>query len=315
MVDLVSDVLAVSGVRGAIGARIEAGGAWATRVEDDAHVSLHAVTDGRATLTVAGDRPRELAEGDVVLLPVGVPHVLSSAPGLRAGPLDRRAFTHTEAVTLGTPPVHTRIVTMHYTCDRRSRTQVLESLPDLIHIGPGQSTPGLAGTVRLIGHELAHPQLAASAVLNSLVDVTLIQLVRAWLPTRPAGQRVGWLNALDDPIVLRAVHHIHARPALPWTIASLAAAAKVSRATLCRRFAATIGLAPAAYLTQWRLDLAARRLRTTRDPVAAIAAAVGYGTVPAFSRAFTRSHGQTPAHYRSRFRGSTAVGLDATALR
>ena len=265
MIDLVTDVLQVSGVRGALGVRLEAGGAWAMRIEGHPEAALHAVTAGGAWLTVGADRPRELGEGDVVLVPAGTTHVLGSAPGRIARPLDpaavERARENGEAVALGTPPARTRIVTMHYTCDHESRTQVLEALPDLIHIRAGRDAPGLDDTVRLVGRELAHPQFATTAVLNSLVDIMLVQLVRAWLPTRPAGEHGTWLGVLEDPLVHRAVQHLHARPARPWTTASLAAATSVSRATLSRRFTGAIGLAPAAYLTRWRLDLAASRLR------------------------------------------------------
>jgi transcriptional regulator GlxA family with amidase domain len=188
-------------------------------------------------------------------------------------------------------------VTVHYDCDHAARTQILGTLPDFLHLRAG--TPGLDDTVRMIGRELAHPQLATTAVLNSLVDITLIQVIRAWLPTRPPELRGTWLGAFDDPIVHRALEHLHADPARPWTTAALADAIAVSRATLSRRFPAAMGVSPGAYLTQWRMDLAASRLRRTHDTVEAVAAAVGYGSVPAFSRAFVRSRGCPPARYRA----------------
>ena len=98
-----------------------------------------------------------------------------------------------------------------------------------------------------------------------------------------------------------AVQRLHADPATPWTTATLAAATSVSRATLARRFPAATGATPAAYLTNWRMDLAAVRLRDTHDSLEAIAA-VGYGSVPAFSRAFSRTHGRTPGRYRNEAR-------------
>ncbi|WP_432840290.1 AraC family transcriptional regulator [Dactylosporangium sp. CA-092794] len=296
--DLVSDVLAVSGVRGALGARIEAGGSWSIALDDYPGAALHAVTAGSAWLTVAGRDPLELAAGDVVLLPAGTRHTLGSATGARPEPYDPAAASG-EVIALGTRPARTRIVTIHYDCDHTARTQVLRALPGFVHVGADDGAAGLDDTVRLLGRELAHPQIATTAVLNSLVDIMLIQLVRAWLPTRPAEPRGTWLGMLGDPIVRRALEHIHAAPARPWTTATLAAAIAVSRATLSRRFPAAIGQSPAAYLTQWRMDLAAARLRTTQDPVEAIAAAVGYHSVPAFSRAFTRARGQAPGRYRA----------------
>ncbi|WP_033345005.1 AraC family transcriptional regulator [Catenuloplanes japonicus] len=301
--DVVSDVLRVSGVRGALGARIEAGRNWAMRIVDYPGAALHAVTSGGAWLSVPGGEPLELAAGDVVLVPALTPHTLGSAPGAEAGACDQDAAARAReagaAIVLGDAPPRTRIVTMHYDCDHTVRTQVLDALPTPVHVRADQGASGVDDTVRLFGRELARPQLATTAVLNSLVDIMLVQLLRVWLPSRPDLHRGTWLGMLDDPIVHRALQHIHAAPALPWTTETLAAATSVSRATLTRRFPAAIGQGPAAYLAQWRMDLAAARLRTTREPVEAIAAQVGYGSVPAFSRAFTRAHGSSPGRYRA----------------
>lgn len=300
--DLLTDVLLVSGVRGTLGTRIEAGGSWAMVLDDYPGAAMHAVTTGSAWLTVAGREPRELAAGDVVLLPAGTRHDLGNAPGTEAGPCDQAAAAHAresgEVVRLGSPPVRTRIVTIHYDCDPAARTQVLNRLPDLVHVGAEVGAACFDDAVRMLGRELAHPQIATTAVLNSLVDIMLIQLLRAWLATRPAEQRGTWLGMLGDPIVRQALERIHQDPARPWTTATLASAIAVSRATLSRRFPAAIGQSPAAYLTQWRMDLAAVRLRDTHDSVEDVAAAVGYGSVPAFSRAFTRARGQSPGRFR-----------------
>ncbi|TDC75470.1 AraC family transcriptional regulator [Streptomyces hainanensis] len=300
--DPMTDVLTVSGVRGTLGTRIEAGGSWAIALDDCPDAALHAVTSGGAWLTVAGRAPRELVAGDVVLLPAGTRHVLGDGPGAEAEPCDARAAARAreagEVVRLGAPPVRTRIVTIHYGCDPAARTKVLGSLPDLVHVGRDAGSAHFDDTVRLLGRELADPGIATTAVLNSLVDIMLIQLLRAWLATRPTERLGTWLGMLGDPIVGRALERIHQDPARPWTTASLASAVAVSRATLSRHFPAAIGRSPAAYLTQWRMDLAARRLRDTHDSVEDIAAAVGYGSVPAFSRAFARDRGRTPGRYR-----------------
>jgi transcriptional regulator GlxA family with amidase domain len=103
------------------------------------------------------------------------------------------------------------------------------------------------------------------------------------------------------------MERLHAEPARAWTTTMLASTLAVSRATLSRRFPAAIGQSPGAYLTQWRMDLAAVRLRKTQDPIEVIAGAVGYQSVPAFTRAFTRSHGTTPGRYRADSRPSASV--------
>lgn len=306
--DLLTDVLAVSGVRGTLGSRLEAGGRWGLSLDDFPGAALHVVTAGTAWLGVPGHPPTELAAGDVVLLPAGTHHGLSDEQDTAGGPCDRAAADLArrtgEVVRLGDGPVRTRIVTLHYDHDSTVKTHVLSVLPDVVHVGADAGARRLADTVRLLAGELSDPQVATTAVLNSLVDVLLIQLLRAWLETQPAEQRESKLGVLSDPIVREALLAFHREPARPWTTATLAAAVPVSRATLSRRFPAATGQTPAAYIADWRMDLAAVHLRDTSDPVEVIAAAVGYASAPAFSRAFHRARGQAPGQYRESARST-----------
>ncbi|OZV81822.1 AraC family transcriptional regulator [Micromonospora echinospora] len=301
--DVVSDVLRVTGVRGTLGARVEAGGRWAVAGEEGSAAGLHAITAGEAWLTPAEHPPLRLRAGDVVLLAAGVRYVLGDAPGSPVTACDPAELTRSrrtgQPVRFGTEAPDTRIITIAYDCDPTVRTQLLFALPELMHVRGGTGADGLDGTVRMLHDELAHPQLATTAVLASLVDIVLIQVLRAWLPTRAGERRGTWLGMMGDPVVHRALQHLHADPARRWTTEALAAAVAVSRSTLTRRFPAAVGQGPATYLTQWRLDLAARRLTTTDQSVESIAAAVGYHSVPAFSRAFARSHGAAPGRYRT----------------
>jgi AraC-like DNA-binding protein len=138
--------------------------------------------------------------------------------------------------------------------------------------------------------------MATTVVLDRLVDILLVQAIRAWLATDPSTPC--WLSALRDPIAGEAVALIHAEPARAWTGAALAGELSVSPATLARRFTAALGETPAAYLTRWRMDIAAHRLRHTDEPLTAVARSVGYTSVYAFSRAFSRIRGVPPGRYR-----------------
>jgi AraC-like DNA-binding protein len=317
-VDPLSDVLSVSGVRGALGNRVEAGGTWATVLDHDPEVAaLHTVTAGTAWLSVPGREPLELGTGDVVLLGAGVPHTLGDSPRTPGARCDRSAATRRglsgEVLTLGSAPATTHVVTIAYTCDRTALTQVMVGLPDLLHIAATAGATGLDDTVRMLRSELANPQIATTAVLSSLVDVVLVQVLRAWLASRPATCHGTWLAMAADPVVGEALARIHADPARAWTTSSLAASIAVSRATLARRFPAVIGQTPAAYLSTWRMDLAAVRLREGHEAIEVIAPAVGYTSVPAFTRAFTRAHGRTPGRYRTEFRRTVQPRERATA--
>ena len=107
---------------------------------------------------------------------------------------------------------------------------------------------------------------------------------------------------LNDDIAETAVTRIHEDPARSWTAVTLAREAGVSRATLMRRFTGATGESPGAYLTRWRMDLAARQLRDTDDSLDEIARSVGYTSVYAFSRAFSRLRSQPPGRYRAKSR-------------
>ena len=164
----------------------------------------------------------------------------------------------------------------------------------------GRANAGLDATLRLLAHELARPQPGAAAVLNRLVDILLVQVLRIWLTTsatRPGP--ASWLSALTNPVAGPALATLHAQPGRPWTVSSLAASTGVSSATLARRFTASVGESPAAYLTRWRMDLAAQRLRDTDDTVGAIARSLGYTSEYAFNRAFSRHRRIAPGRYRT----------------
>jgi len=115
--------------------------------------------------------------------------------------------------------------------------------------------------------------------------------------------RPSWLGALSDHTVGAAMSRLHEDPARSWPTAALARETGVSRATLTRRFATVTGESPGAYLTRWRMDLAARRLRDSDESLEAIARSVGYTSVHAFSRAFSRQRSQPPGQYRAASRG------------
>lgn len=300
--DLLADVLAVSGVRGAVGAHIEAGESWAYWATDVPQAAFHALTAGTAWLGLPGQPPVQLMPGDVVLLPTGRTHILASDAETVARPFaegsDAWALSTSGVVTIGSGPVRTHVLCAHYEHDPAVSTQPLALLPDLVHVRAENGGGGLEDTVRLLARELAHPQLATSVVLDSLVDILLVQLLRAWLAAAPVSAQPSWLGVLRDPVIGAAVTALHDDPARPWTTAALAAEIAVSRATLARRFPAVLGETPGAYLTRWRMDLAARRLRDTDEPLESIAHAVGYGSVYAFSRAFRRARAQPPGRYR-----------------
>jgi AraC-like DNA-binding protein len=305
--DALTAVLAVAGVRGTVAATLDAAEPWGLTLDAVPGAAFHAVTDGLAWLCVAGRADTRLMPGDVVLLPTGIAHILASAPGAGTMPFDHaaaeRALAAGESLRLGTGPGQTRVLCASYRQDPAVTVPLLTLLPDVLHIPARQAGPALDATLRLLTSEISQPQPGAAAVLDRIVDILLVQLLRAWLATGPAQARTpSWLSALTDPVAGPALAVLHTQPGRDWTIPSLAAAIGVSRATLARRFPAQVGCTPAAYLTRWRMDLAAVRLRDTDDTVGAVARSLGYTSEYAFNRAFTRARRIPPGRYRTRSR-------------
>ena len=311
--DALAAVLAVAGVRGAIAATVNAAEPWGLSLDAVPRAAFHAVTDGTAWLRVRGEPGIRLMPGDLVLLPAGAAHTLASGPGAHAQPWDHVAAEQALAaggeLTIGAGTVQTRILCASYHQDPAVTLPLLTLLPDVLHIPASRANPGLDATLRLLASELGQPQPGAAAVLNRLVDILLVQILRIWTasgtsPARPAS----WLTALTDPIAGPALALLHTQPERPWTVDALAAGIGVSRATLARRFAAKVGQSPAAYLTRWRMDLAAQRLRDTDDTAGAIARSLGYTSEYAFNRAFTRQRRTPPGRYRAQARSASTSG-------
>jgi AraC-like DNA-binding protein len=300
--DLLADVLAVGGVRGALGARVEGAEPWALTWTGIPGAAFYALTTGSAWLMVPGHEPLRLLPGDVVLLPTGAGHTIGSTPGAKAPQCDAAAAEHArltgDVLRFGTGEVQSHLLAATYSHDPAVSTQVLSQLPEIVHLQAEAGASCLDDSVRLLARELAYPQLATAVVLNRMVDILLIQFLRVWLSRRPEEAKDTWFGVLDDPLLSAALTKLHADPARQWTTELLAAELGVSRATLTRRFVSTTGQAPGAYLTQWRMDLAARRLRDTTDTLDSIARSVGYTSAYAFSRAFSRARGQSPGRYR-----------------
>ena len=302
--DALAVVLAAAGVRGTIAATVNAADPWGFDLDDIPGAAFHAVTEGTAWLCLPGQPDIRLLPGDVVLLPTGSAHVLASDPDAGTVPFDRvaaqRALAAGEELQAGCGVPQTKILCASYRQDPAITLPLLALLPDLLHIPAARASAALGTTLRLLAQEIAEPAPGSAAVLNRIVDILFVQVLRTWLAAGPPAARgPSWLAALADPVVGPALAVLYTQPGQDWTVASLAAATGVSRATLARRFPVTVGDTPAAHLTRWRMDLAAQRLRDSDDTVAAVARTVGYTSEYAFSRAFTRARGMPPGRYRA----------------
>ncbi|ATO15369.1 AraC family transcriptional regulator [Micromonospora sp. WMMA2032] len=297
--DPLDDVLALLDTTSHVSAALSAGGRWAVRFDPPTGVKFNAVRRGRCLLRVdTSPEPVPLDEGDCFLLTRPVGYTLASDPDVPAepaGPIFRAAADGPARAGSGDEVL---LVGGAFSFTDRSRDLLLDSLPPVIHV---PATTPEAETVRWavgeIDAELRQGRPGGRLVAEHLALVMLIRILRLHLDH---GTPAGWLAGLTDPVVAPALRAMHAHPERPWTVAAVARSATVSRSTLAARFKQVVGCGPLEYLTGWRIELAADRLRRSEDTVATIARAVGYGSESALSVAFKRVTGLSPRAYRNR---------------
>jgi AraC-like DNA-binding protein len=267
-------------------------------------IEYHLVARGACWGHAVDEPPIRLEEGDLIVFPQGDAHVLSSAPGLRANP-DMSLFARpTTPLPLvyergGGGPERARIVCCFLGIDERPFNPLLTALPHTIHLsgtGQGPTSGWLATLLNIAVGESGSARPGRDNILARLSELMFVEAVRRHLETLPPAQN-GWLAGLRDPVVGQALAAIHGAPAVAWTVGSLARAVGASRSVLADRFTEMVGQPPMQYVALWRMQLASRRL-LEGELVAETAAAVGYESEAAFSRAFKKLVGDAPSTWR-----------------
>ena len=269
---------------------------WGMRISAREGVMFHIVTEGSCWLRQQGAGPLELLKGDLVLLPQGLDHEVVATPEDETEPLER--FLSRPSFPANGNPMTTLICGV-YMADVELAHPMLLALPPVMHFSSEtvRAKPSLSSTLALLTQEIEAPSPGSETLVQHLFDVLFVYIVRAWSEEGPA-QRRGWLSALKEPSLSKAMARIHAEPAKTWTVESLAQEAGLSRAAFARRFAEQVGEPPLAYLTRWRMMVASRLLNSSGASLAEVAERVGYESEFAFSRAFKRSRGVAPARFR-----------------
>lgn len=317
--DTLSDVFRAVRLTGAVFFDVRAGAPWvaaapaareiAARVMPGCEhvIEFHAVTGGACWGGLLDAPPVRLEAGDVIVFPQGDPHFLSSAPGLRAAPDNGRLEAISTAprpfsLRSGSDAEDVRIVCGFLACDSRPFNPLLSTLPRVLHMsGDDAERPALRLFVNLVMAESAQKRIGAECVLARLSELMFVEAVRRHVESLAPEER-GWLAGLRDEVVGRALFHLHEQPAHAWTLDELGRRVGLSRSALAERFTQYVGQPPMQYLTQWRMQLAARMLREGTATIATIANETGYASEAAFSRAFKKVVGSPPATFRQQRR-------------
>ena len=320
IVDVLTEALASMRTDRPVSVRTNGRAPWGLRLPPGEGAGFHVVLHGHCWLIPKrgaglGGEPLHLETGDVVFLRSGPELVLADRPDTPARSAGAEYFQGDEligAFNVGGSGALTSVLCGSYRLDRERPHPLVGRLPELIHLRTGNGrNPQLTSAVELLRAELDDLRIGASGIVPALIDSLLLYILRAWLDDAPAGH-VGWAAALKDPAIAPALAAMHADPADSWTVESLAARAGLSRAAFAKKFNTMVGEPPLTYLTRWRMTTAARLLRESDAPLAAVAARTGYGSEFAFAKAFKREYGQAPGGYR-RARHAAVAARTSTA--
>ncbi|EHB57636.1 transcriptional regulator, AraC family [Mycolicibacterium rhodesiae JS60] len=283
---------------------------WSMRIQDEAPLTLICVTDGAAVLSPDGDTaPIHLTAGDVALARGAGHYILADRattspqvvihPGQRCTTVSGEDLKFAMALGVRTwgnsETGATRAVVGAYEGHSAVSQRLLGALPNVAVLRSIELESQLP---QLLSAEAACDGPGQEAFLDRLLDLLLLDFLRTWF-NRP-GTAPPWWTAESDTVVGPTLRLMYNNPAHPWTVANLAAASGSSRAAFARRFTALVGEPPIAFLTTWRLALAADLLDSSEATIATVARHVGYSTPFALSTAFKRANGISPAAYRAR---------------
>src|SRR5919106_289440 len=294
MRDPLSEIITLLQPKAVFAKRISGAGRWGVRYSEFGQPSFCAVLEGSCRLAVDGQRPLTLEAGDFVLLPATPGFTMSGFDPVTPEHVDpKRMASPTGEVRHGTrggrPDV--RLLGGYFVFDSPDAALMVSLLPAVVHV---RGVERLSVLVRLVGDESNERRSGRDLVLTRLVEVLLIEALRA---TSTDDARPGLLRGLADPRVGPAIREMHRQLSRAWTVTELAKAAALSRSAFFERFTRVVGLAPMEYLFAWRMAVARDLLRSEALSVTEVAERVGFGSSSAFSTAFSRHVGQPPSHY------------------
>ena len=324
--DVLEQVLETVKLHSSVFCKMKFVGEWGLAKPALTGAPFYVVRSGHLWLRSSSHKaPIKLSAGDTVILPGGDAHDLMSSPTATLVPF--KSLLAQLGWEMWTPGTRYKPRILHYGRGSPTSTQLiagvfgfgdgrdsplLAALPRLFYLpatpNPIATDGWLSATIDFIEAEIDSGRPGAGAVAGRLADILFIQAIRAYLESSAPKER-GWLRGIGDPRIGSSLALIHARPELPWSVAKLAASATMSRSRYALRFHELVGRSPLDYLTQLRMFEASGKLAAGNSALSSLAAKAGYKSEIAFSKAFKRCMGHSPAEFKRRSR----AGTDGTA--
>ena len=313
-VDAFSDVLRVIRLSGGVFLEAHLTAPWcmkgrlspedckAFQVAPSVVIASHYVASGTMKLQVEGEEVMEVRAGELVLLPHNDVHAFGSdvtvPPFSQPDEVKAKAAGEFTRIELGGGGEPTQLLCGYLGSDH-AFGPLLSSLPPVLKIDLRATPSGswIESSFRFAISQIAAGRVGSTTVIAKLSELLFVEAVSHYITGLPA-DRQGWLAGLRDPNIGRALSLLHASPAKAWSAEALAAEVGMSRSGFAERFTTLVGQPPMQYLAFWRMQLAGQRLRESRDTIAKVGFSVGYESEAAFSRAFKREFGDSPAAWR-----------------
>ena len=295
--DVLGDVLDTLRFKGSIFFRSDLAAPWGMSLAKDGAPRFHIVLSGDCFIGASDHDAIKVSETDIIMLPNGTSHWIADKPGRTLINSDRAG----KACELGNPLFQTGTITNRLMCgtvqfDQSASHPIIQSLPDVMHF-PMLAVKGpIWSVVNLIDTEMRNQITTDGGIVDRLPEVLFLQLLNQYVHNN--ADATGFLAALGDKRVYRALSLIHRQLAYDWSLASLGEQAGMSRATLVRRFQDVVGVAPMAYITQWRIMKAHKLIVSSLASLEQIASTTGFASARTLTRAFKREYGCTPNELR-----------------
>ncbi|HLK58982.1 MAG TPA: AraC family transcriptional regulator [Chthonomonadaceae bacterium] len=302
--DVLAEVMRLLRIEGQLYGRLEFTAPWGFEFPGEKGVCLM-VTRGSCYLGVDTHALIPLVGGDFVFLPAPHSYSLQSSPEIRVRSvltvISDEEFRRERLITHGGGGMPTSLIAGCFRFETPESEWLVKYLPPILRVSASDahSSPWFQSTLQFLATELAQELPGAAVIVDRLAEVVFVQALRTWIQLPYLDAKPSWLHGLADPQIGEALQRMYAEPERAWTVPELAHAVSMSRSAFAARFRTLVGDTPLNHLTHWRMVRAASLMREQPSAtLAAIAAAVGYGSESAFGKVFRRAIGVSPGKYR-----------------